>query len=145
MENSIIDQKGVTLVELLAVLVLLSLVGLMTFGIYLTGKNEYDIQKEKTEHQQNVQYAIKYLTKEIRMKNTFERIDDNNLKVGDNYYSFKNNILYKNDSEVLADNIENFLVTSIPGDSIKTIKIQIVSKKKFERNNIDAETTISIR
>ncbi|WP_158231746.1 prepilin-type N-terminal cleavage/methylation domain-containing protein [Sporosarcina sp. P19] len=147
MGNSVKDQKGITLVELLAVLVLLSLIGLMIFGVYLSGKKEYDIQKEKTEHQENILYVMKYLTKEIRKENNFRVFDEDVLEIkkeiGTDIYRRKGTTLFKND-EVLADNIKDFKVESSDG---KALKIEVFSDDKLNRNK-DAkkiETTIVIR
>lgn len=147
MKNSIKDQKGVTLVELLAVLVLLSLIGLMIFGVYFSGKKEYDIQKEKTEHQENIQFVMKYLTKEIRKENNFRVFDDDVLEIkketGTDIYRRKGTTLFKN-SEAFSENIKDFKVESSDG---KALKIKVVSDDKLNRNS-DAkkiETTIVIR
>ncbi|WP_153721345.1 PilW family protein [Sporosarcina cascadiensis] len=140
-KKSLRSQVGVTLVELLAVLVILSSVGILVFSLYFTGQKEYEIQEERTTHQQSIQYVFKYITKEIRRKNNFNVNNDNVLLIGNDKYEKVGNILYKND-EILADNIESFLVTPI---SAKTVHIEIKSKEKYERNYIKAETTITTR
>lgn len=146
MNRSFFNQKGVTLVELLAVIVLLSLVGMMVFGIYFSGKKEYDIQKEKTEQQENILYVMKYLTKEIRKENNFRVLDDDMLEIKKgieaDIYRREDTTLFKN-NEVLARNIKDFKVKAIDD---KTLKIEVFSDDKLNRNS-DAkiETTIVIR
>ncbi|ARK20453.1 PilW family protein [Sporosarcina ureae] len=142
------SQEGVTLVELLAVLVILSFVGLMVFGVYFSGTKEYDIQREQTVHQQNIQFVIKYLTKEIRVENNFIVYENDVLKIntstgkGTDTYRLEDNALLKND-EVFADNIKDFKVKSF--DEGNSLKIEVLGNNEFGRDKIKAETTISIR
>lgn len=64
--HKINNQSGLTLVELLASLVLITLVLIMVTSIHLMGLKQYNTQSQTIKHQENVRLAMTSLTKAIR-------------------------------------------------------------------------------
>lgn len=78
MKNYLYNEKGITLVEVLAVLVIGTIILLLISNIHLFSQKQYKSQSEKTRHLYDVTYAVKVITKEIRKANasTIEISDD---------------------------------------------------------------------
>ncbi|RNF41273.1 prepilin-type N-terminal cleavage/methylation domain-containing protein [Planococcus salinus] len=75
------SEKGITLVELLAALVISSIIVVLAMNIFSTGQNQYNSQNIKVEQLNDVRYALKVITKEIRQADKVE-IEDPHLKLG---------------------------------------------------------------
>ena len=70
------NQKGVTLIEVLASIVLLTIVTLLTFNLLISGQNEHTKQVSANTELQDVSYAMKLLTKDIRKATKAEIITE---------------------------------------------------------------------
>ncbi|GGH86076.1 prepilin-type N-terminal cleavage/methylation domain-containing protein [Pullulanibacillus pueri] len=70
--SAIKNTRGLTLVEVLAVIVLLTLVFLLANALHLFGLKQYDIQTEEIKNQSQVRLAMIELTKEIRSADRVE-------------------------------------------------------------------------
>ncbi|VDG97923.1 Type II secretory pathway, component PulJ [Lysinibacillus sphaericus] len=143
--NKYLNRKGVTLVEVLAVLVLLSLVFLLFMSTQLFGQREYSTQTQQISNEETLQFVIKDITREVR------RIDDNSkikvdvqkseLQIGSSVYFLINNELKKN-STILADNIEDFKLEF--NSSKDTLDISIMTKGST-RTKEEIKTSIFLR
>lgn len=143
--NKYLNCKGVTLVEVLAVLVLLSLVFLLFMSTQLFGQREYSTQTQQISNEESLQFVIKDITREVR------RIDDNSkikvdvqkseLQIGSSVYFLINNELKKN-STILADNIEDFKLEF--NSSKDTLNISIMTKGSA-RAKEEIKTSIFLR
>ena len=60
------NQKGVTLIEILASIVLLTIVLSLTFNLLISGQNEHTKQVSANTQLQDVSYAMKLITKDVR-------------------------------------------------------------------------------
>jgi prepilin-type N-terminal cleavage/methylation domain-containing protein len=117
-----INQNGMTLVELLVVLALLSMVILLISNTHIFGQKQFSSQSEQIQHESNVRYAMNVITKEIR-KSPPQTISvtDNKIQTFNEEFLLKGPQLYKNDT-VLEEGIAEFNVKQT-GDKIKiTIK-----------------------
>lgn len=150
------NSQGVTLVEVLVVLVLMSLILLMVNGVNISGQKAFISQKEKIQHQESVQYAIKYITREVRKHGDVETVetDDStknelNIKhhTESNFDNYKlvENTLYKN-ADPLVEGITGFYakVTKEEGKPLK-LKLTVKSEGKSEIENVEVETEIYLR
>ncbi|MFC5591162.1 prepilin-type N-terminal cleavage/methylation domain-containing protein [Sporosarcina soli] len=90
------NNQGITLVEVLTVLVLMSLILFMISGIQRFGQNQFINQNKNVQNQENVQYAVKYITKEIRKSGTFEVAENGKLIIGTDEYTEGNSTIDKN-------------------------------------------------
>lgn len=81
MKKHVRNEKGITLVEILAVLVIGGIVMALIISISSNGGNQYNSQTINSEELNDVRYAAKVVTKEIRLA---ERIgwDGTNLTIG---------------------------------------------------------------
>lgn len=138
------NNRGFSLVELLAVLTLLSLIIMLVFSVYFTGDKQFSMQREKISNQENLQYLVKFLMKEVRKNNNFEEIDKRILKIkkddGIDVYEQKGSELLKN-GEVFVDGIEKFEVL---GQNRK-LTIRVVSKGETKRTKVSIQTEIFLR
>ena len=66
MKKYIKNEKGLTLVEILAVIIIGSIIMLLISNVHLFGQKQYKSQSEKSRHLYDVTYAAKVITKEIR-------------------------------------------------------------------------------
>ena len=105
---------GVSLVEVLAVIVILSIVGILLFSVISSGQKQYSIQGSKNQELKDISYALKVITKELRQNHNIIVVD-NTITINNIKYKQKNNSIIREDlntsSEIiLIDNITNFEV-----------------------------------
>ncbi|MCP1144173.1 PulJ/GspJ family protein [Lysinibacillus endophyticus] len=68
------NEKGITLMEVLATLVLLSIIGLIAWNVFFQGTKYSNIELKKTQMQQEVNYINSKLT-DIHIRNETYQID----------------------------------------------------------------------
>ncbi|MFJ7936427.1 prepilin-type N-terminal cleavage/methylation domain-containing protein [Sporosarcina sp. NPDC096371] len=66
MKKYLRNEKGLTLVEVLAVIIIGSIILLLISNVHVFGQKQYNSQSEKSRHLSDVTYAAKVITKEIR-------------------------------------------------------------------------------
>ena len=127
--------KGLTLVEVLATLVVASLVMILIVNIHLLIQNQYTIQSKKSQELVNVAIAMKDITREIR---SAARVDvvDNTVVLNDGaiiYELNENNVLMKNDIHLIyhvkrfdTSMDENKITIEIESESGRTLDTEIV-------------------
>lgn len=105
-----LNSKGLTLVEILAVLILLSIIITLSMSIFITGKNTVDRQSTKANMQDSVTLAMKDITKQVRSVAPEEvSSDDNIIEIGDRTYRLFDNRILK-DNVLLVENIDELIV-----------------------------------
>lgn len=143
--NKYMNTKGLTLVEVLAVLVLLSLVFLLIISTQLFGQREFSTQTERISNEENLQDLIKDMTREVRKINDNANIQVNEqnsvLTIGNISYSLNNSRLMKNNT-LMAEDIESFNVGF--NDAKDTLHIEIKSDGS-QRTVEDIKTSIFLR
>ncbi|MCG7336998.1 hypothetical protein MHZ95_17195 [Sporosarcina sp. ACRSM] len=130
MHKHLSNEKGLTLVELLAVLVTGTIIFLLISNVHLFGQKQYKSQLEKTEHLYDVTYAAKVITREIRKANA--RVIEN-VDAKDNHIRLSDSIEYKYNSD--TQSIENKEGTPL----VKDIK-RFYIKKSSSKVNIEIES-----
>jgi Tfp pilus assembly protein PilW len=131
--------NGLTLVEVLAVLVLLSLVTLLIFSVLTFGQKNFSTQQGQVQKQQDLTYVTKLITKEVRQA-TSVKTENGTLVIDANTYTLKENSIYKNNSELIAG-IQAF-VYSINGSKLT---LTITGKDDARGNANTVSTNIFIR
>jgi len=113
------NEKGVTLIELLAVLALLSVILLLVNSVHLFGQKQMNLQTKEVQNQSDVRLAINLITKEIRKANLVEVPTTNDQLTinGKDVYKLEGTTLKKN-SEDIASNINKFILKK-NGNQIK--------------------------
>jgi prepilin-type N-terminal cleavage/methylation domain-containing protein len=125
------NEKGLTLVEVLAALALASLVILLAGSINLFGYKQMSSQKEEIQNQSNDRLAMNIVTKAIRQADpsTVEVINDQNvLKINTVRYYLDGTSL-KKETDVLISDINKFTVKR-SGDQI-TLEIGKLPQTKI--------------
>jgi prepilin-type N-terminal cleavage/methylation domain-containing protein len=126
------SNKGVTLIELLAALSLLSIIIVLASSLQIFSQKQTKNQTTEIQNQSNLRLAINVITKEIRSADSVKVPNNNQLeiyKMSSKYvYKFENNTLKKDDQPLIPD---LQLCTFIPypnNTSIDYITITITSK-----------------
>jgi len=143
------NEKGVTLIELLAALSLLSIILLLASSVHLLGIKQSSSQTAEINNQSNVRLAINIITREIRKASTvsFVNIDDSDitndqLKInGVDVYKLGNKNITKN-ADPLINNIQTFTL-KIVKDDMYTITIANIPSNNLPQTTLSS--TIYIR
>lgn len=141
MRRSLINEKGITLVELLAVIVIGGIITVLIMGIFSNGQNQYNNQTVKAEQLNDIRYAAKVITKEIRKAERVE-VNSTSLKLGLDspvVFTFTNGEILQN-GLALVSGIKDFSVFK----NNRTLTIKIVSTE-HKGVNQKVETEIFIR
>lgn len=139
--RKISGEKGITLIELLAVIAIGGILIVLVISIFNNGQNQYSTQTTKVEQLTDIRYAAKVITKEIR-KAEKVKVNKTGLELGTSpsiVFSFSSNEILQNGS-TLVSGIEGFSVVK----EDRTLQIKIVSSKQ-KGNNKSIETEIFIR
>lgn len=139
-KKNIKDSSGLTLIEILAIIVILSIIGFILLNIVFSSTRYGDLQKKESFQINDTAFVLKQITKDLRK--TSEVLSSNNgydfntsggvLLVK---YQYKNNTLYR-DAQIIANNIYNFNI-----DNSSTDKVKIY----FIINGEKSLTTVSLR
>jgi prepilin-type N-terminal cleavage/methylation domain-containing protein len=114
--------KGVTLIELIISLAILSILISLTFSTLLFSSKSFDSQAGSIENLSNVRNAISYITREIRKSDSID-VTDNILTLnGMDIYKSENNTITKNGNIVISK-IHQFSIVKTGSE----IDIEIVS------------------
>lgn len=136
-------EKGVTLIELLAVIALLSIVLLLASSVQLFGQKQVQEQSNELQNQSDVRIAIKLITKEIRKAQKVEVTTPNELTINDlDKYKVVNNNLTKNGQPFL-NNIQTFNLETDP--NISFIKVTLTSIPTKNAKTVTLSTKIYLR
>ena len=74
------NERGITLVELLAVLAIGSMILTLIIGVATNGQKNYISQTNATEQLTEIQYAVKVITKEVRKAERI-KVEENKLTI----------------------------------------------------------------
>ncbi|HWI47506.1 MAG TPA: type II secretion system protein [Rummeliibacillus sp.] len=139
------NQRGMTLVEILAAVLLMGLVSVLILNVLVESTNQYKEQLSKDKQLNDVSYVLKVITKDMR-KSTASQINPiaNGIEVNGNKYQFdKSDYTIKKNNETLINNIDTFTVTKSLNDNEWNIYIK---EKSDNRSKLtEAKTTIVLR
>jgi Tfp pilus assembly protein PilW len=135
------NEKGLTIVELLAALTLLSCILLLTGSILLFGQKQMTNQSTEIQNQSNLRLALSVITKEIR-KAASVTVNNNVLTLNDSdvYKLDSNNNLTKNNLPIIS-NLQQFMI-QMTGDQI-TITLADLPSNNLPQTTLS--TTIYVR
>ena len=143
MKRYLKSEKGITLVEVLAVIIIGSIIMLLIFNVHLFSQKQYKSQSEKSRHLYDVTYAAKVITKEIR-KAEKVTVKDNMLTLtlnesNETIFEWGNNAIVKNGNPFILE-ISKFEVER----DVQKLVIAIESIKQNGENE-SIETAIYVR
>ena len=124
-------EKGLTLVEVLAVIIIGSIIMLLILNVHLFSQKQYKSQSEKSRHLYDVTYAAKVITKEIRKADErgIANVDSkrDHIKLTDSIeykYNAVNKTIENKDGTVFVKDIQLFIVNR----SDDRVELKIISK-----------------
>ncbi|BDH61276.1 hypothetical protein MTP04_14060 [Lysinibacillus sp. PLM2] len=118
------NEKGLTLVELLTVIVISSIITIILFSIFLNAQNQAQTQRDKNLQLIDIAYVLKVLTREIRKTDMVEVQNNSTLIIDTDSYTFNSadKTITKN-GDIFQANINQFQVIK----QSNKITIQITS------------------
>ncbi|WP_245208202.1 prepilin-type N-terminal cleavage/methylation domain-containing protein [Sediminibacillus dalangtanensis] len=116
------NDKGFTLVELLAVLALLGLIIILAGSVTWFGQNQYTSQLEETKQQAEVRLALKQITKDVRQADSLT-VTNNQLKLDEVVYRLNAGHLLRN-GRMVAEGISDFQVEPTEQGAGVTLQIK---------------------
>lgn len=140
------NQKGLTLVELLAVIVLLSLVLLLVSSIHLMGLKQYSTQSQSIKNQENTRLAMTMITKDIRRSTSISVADSTDLKLVINNqpvtYSLNQWQIDKNGRAVVSG--VQFSVSPL-GDQLGRVTLKVTGAPEENGNQPSLTSTLLLK
>lgn len=139
------NQRGLTLVELLATLVLISIVLVMVSSIHLMGLKQYSVQSQDVKNQNHVRLAMAMVTKDVRSAGAVSVANNQlTLTTGSQttVYALGQSALNKN-GMALVQGISQFNVSS--GSSSNQVIITIASTPNSQGKSVTLTTSLYIR
>ncbi len=134
------NKKGVTLIELIIVIAILSIVIIMGYSVYFFGIKNFTTQTSSLNNQSNVRYAVSLISKEIRKAHTVET-SSNELEIdGTVKYKLENNAIMEYGNELVID-IASFKVEKVGNRVI----LEITSIPNQNGNAVTFSSKIYIR
>ena len=107
------NNRGVTLLELISALALLSTILILANSFHLFGQKQMSNQTSQIENQENVRYALNVMTKEIRSADKIE-VSEGVLVLNDSDHyklDLETNTLSKNNISIVTG-IKQFTITN---------------------------------
>jgi len=134
------NQKGLTLVELLATIVISSIVVIILFGIFTSANKEYNKQTKLNQDLSDISYALNVITNEIRESDSAFVATDGTIVIEDIKYQYDeatSSIKIRNDSETTV------FLTQIYGVSFCHERENLINLSITAKNNKNVSTSIS--
>lgn len=133
--NHLRNEKGISLVEVLAVFVISALIVMMIINIQVFTQKQFKEQSGQAKNVTDITIAMKVITKDFRthelMPLTDEEVRQISFENGNSYY-FENNILYRNGGPYIYE-VANFYVKKDDEfDGLYTIYIESLTGQKLE-------------
>src|SRR5690625_3088720 len=104
------NEKGITLVELLAVFVISGIVLLLIISVHIYSQKQFKNQTEDALHLTDITILTKEITKEIRSNEIVEATGTKIEFSDGKKYEIQGNIIHKNDSPYMYE-VDVFQVT----------------------------------
>lgn len=141
------NESGMTLVELLASIALLSVVLSLVGAVHLFGQKQYLTQSYSARQSNDFAYTLSVISREVRKAPfadiTVSESGDTLLIDGAVAFSQQGAELVKNTDQVLAEDVEDFVV--IPDAETKSVKIVLKSLSEMNSQPKEYQTTIYFR
>ena len=144
---SLRNESGMTLVELLASIALLSVVLSLVGAVHLFGQRQYLAQSYSAGQSNDFAYTLSVISREVRKTSfadvTVSESGDALLIDGAEAFSQQGEQLVKNDGQVLAEDVEDFVATA--DAETKSITIALKSMSEMNSKPKEYQTTIYFR
>ena len=137
------NEKGLTLIEVIAYIAIASIILILSFSIMSTSKEEHDEQYQNTQKLTQNSYVMKQISSDIResinLDSSSNRIIMQKKNSIETIYRYDEDIftLYRNDQPI-ANNLKSFLIKANTNN--KSVSIQLTNLRDEQLN-----TTIYLR
>lgn len=133
-------EEGITLVELLASIAILSIVILLVGSVHIFGQTQFISQTETAIQSNDLRFSLSLVSRDVRQAGIVEDIDESTYVVGDYTYSFRRPNLFRN-GERLSSRVDEFKI--LPADDHAEIIIKSTTKRQSQDESY--QTTIYFR
>lgn len=142
MKSRLKSEEGITLVELLASIAILSIVILLLGSVHIFGQTQFNSQTESAGQSNDLRYSLSVISRDVRQEGSVEKDKENPsvYNIGELKYSFEKPNLYRN-GERLSKRIEHFEIISTNNHAEITIR----STSNRQSQNESYHTTIYFR
>lgn len=139
------NQRGITLVELLGVLAILSVIILLIGSAHLFGQKQLIYQTDEVDKQGDVRLVASQLTTDFRSITDYLE-DADGYHIGDQTYQYSDSTVSRN-GQTLSNNIANFELIPINDDAGELVGVDIVieSEAGGQAGPTTVETAIYFR
>ncbi len=127
------NERGITLVELLAAIVLASIVMMLIYSVLMTGTKQYKSQFDKNKQVTEISYTLKMITKDIRKTEKPILISSSEIDLNGIKYS-KNGSNITRNGVVIASVIDRFNV--VVDDDRWIIEIKSAGNEETKKTEI---------
>lgn len=127
------NERGITLVELLAAIVLASIVMMLIYSVLMTGTKQYKSQFDKNKQVTEISYTLKMITKDIRKTGKPILISSSEIDLNGIKYS-KNGSNITRNGVVIASVIDRFNV--VVDDDRWIIEIKSAGNEETKKTEI---------
>lgn len=127
------NERGITLVELLAAIVLTSIVMMLIYSVLMTGTKQYKSQFDKNKQVTEISYTLKMITKDIRKTEKPILISSSEIDLNGIKYS-KNGSNITRNGVVIASVIDRFNV--VVDDDRWIIEIKSAGNEETKKTEI---------
>lgn len=122
-------EEGITLVELLASIAILSLVILLVGSVHIFGQTQFISQTETASQSNDLRYSLSLVSRDVRQAGTVNINEDLSYQVGPHTYSFQKPNLYRN-GERLSGKVEEFEI--IPAEDHAELVIKSTPNRQLQ-------------
>lgn len=135
------NERGITLVELLGSIALLSVILLLIGSVHFFGQRQFREQTSDINNQEKVRYVMSRVTSDVR-STTYDQSNysEGTLQLGANTYQFSDTTLLRN-GVVISEDLNDFIV-DVDADKIE---LTVVSQPNRRGNRVEVNTTIYFR
>lgn len=139
-----LNNKGMTLIELLIVLAIMGIILQVVYSVFFLGNKSFTISKNKGFSQQDARLVTEIVTKELR---NAKKIDIDESKFNEDYYTLEfeeeNNRLIRRDKDknkaptVIAEGSIEEILFNYSEEIDGIIKVTITTREKDEKYKLD--------
>ncbi|WP_161878893.1 PilW family protein [Alkalibacterium sp. MB6] len=143
MKRYLKKEDGITLIELLASITILSVVILLVGSVHLFGQRQFVSQTESNRQANDLRYSLAMISRDVRSANDFELVASHHIVVDEVSYKKEGSTLLRNGS-ILSNRVGQFEV--VPSkDQTDTYVITIASSSNDLNQSERYSTTIYLR
>lgn len=136
------NEEGITLIELLASLALLSVVIILIGSVHIFGQKQFSSQTEANSQANDLRYSLAMISREARSAENVKVMSANEIVIDGNTYLFDKPTLKKN-TTIISSRVEDFKVGELEKDKLIHITIESTPNQMNQRE--EYETTIYLR